>query len=141
VKYFGLILALLFLTSCSEEQKTDNKTNQSKSKGKLFIIGGGDRTPELMTSLIQQAGLKAGDYIAVLPMAGEEPDSSFWYFKNDIPVQSKVICANLNFADSTRNFSSMRDSLRMAKLVFICGGDQSRFMNVVQKQNIHSLID
>lgn len=141
MKYFGLILTLLTLASCLEKQSADNKTNQSKSKGKLFIIGGGDRTPELMSSMIQQAGLKSGDYIAVLPMAGEMPDSSFWYFNKDIPVQSKIICANLNFADSTRNFSSMRDSLRLAKLVFICGGDQSRFMKAVQKQNIHSLIN
>jgi len=140
-RYFGFLLFVLTIVGCQENQKDHPSISQPKSKGKLFIIGGGDRTPALMTAMIEQANLQAGDYIAVLPMAGEEPDSSFWYFQKDITNRYPFQCANLNFSDSTRNKLAMQDSLRMAKLVFICGGDQNRFMSVVKKQNIQHLIE
>lgn len=140
-KYIGLLFILITVIGCHESQTEIPAAVPSKARGKLFIIGGGDRTPELMANMIEEAHLKPGDYIAVLPMAGEEPDSSFWYFKKDIPTHVGIQCANLNFSDTTRNISAMKDSLRMAKLVFICGGDQTRFMKVVQRQNIHHLIE
>ncbi|MEN9334138.1 MAG: hypothetical protein RLY35_1318, partial [Bacteroidota bacterium] len=131
-------LVVLFLCSCGSDSTKKNDPAPQKTSGKLFIIGGGDRTPELMRSMIQQAGLKANDYIAVLPMAGEEPDSSFWYFQQDVP--SSIPCANLNFSDVHRNVQNMTDSLKKAKLIFICGGDQNRFMQVIQDRKITSLI-
>lgn len=140
-KYIGLLFILITVLGCHESQTDIPAAAQTKARGKLFIIGGGDRTPELMASMIEQANLKPGDYIAVLPMAGEEPDSSFWYFKKDIPSHLRIQCANLNFSDTIRNFTALKDSLRMAKLIFICGGDQTRFMKVVQKQNIYHLIE
>ncbi len=138
MKNLGLILALFFLTSCIGKQKEKTDGINTSTKGKLFIIGGGDRTPELMASMIQQAGLQSNDYIAVLPMAGEEPDSSFWYFKQD--VLPSIKCVNLNFSDEERNAQSMSDSLKKAKLIFICGGDQNRFMQVLKDKKLAPLI-
>jgi cyanophycinase-like exopeptidase len=51
-------------------------------KGKLFIIGGGDRSDALMKQVLAVAELSKKDYIVVLPMSSEEPDSSFIFFKN-----------------------------------------------------------
>jgi cyanophycinase len=133
-----LALLVLFLASCENEKPKKNTTSPIKKSGKLFIIGGGDRTNELMSSMIQEAGLQAEDYIAVLPMAGEEPDSSFWYFKQDVPKSTK--CINLNYSDSNRNVQSMSDSLKKAKLIFVCGGDQNRFMKIVKDNKIAPLI-
>lgn len=129
---------MFFLTSCTIKQKEKTAELNTSTKGKLFIIGGGDRTPELMASMIQQAGLQSQDYIAVLPMAGEEPDSSFWYFKQDVP--SSIKCVNLNFSDVERNAQSMSDSLKKAKLIFICGGDQNRLMQVLKDNKLAPLI-
>jgi len=41
----------------------------TSAQGNLFIIGGGDRTDELVKKLIQTAGLHSGDHIAILPMS------------------------------------------------------------------------
>jgi cyanophycinase len=131
-------LLVLFLASCENGEPKKNTTSPKKKSGKLFIIGGGDRTNEIMSSMIQEAGLQAEDYIAVLPMAGEEPDSSFWYFKQDVPTSIK--CVNLNYSDSNRNAQSMSDSLKKAKLIFICGGDQNRFMKIVKDNKIAPII-
>lgn len=101
-------------------------------KGKLFIIGGGHRSDTLMKQLVNISKLKATDYIVVLPMASEEPDSTYIYFK----AQLKKITPNpiimLNYDKKTVYNKLWNDSLQKAKIIFISGGDQSRFMNVVK---------
>jgi cyanophycinase len=52
-------------------------------KGNLFIIGGGSKSDELMRTLVGTAHLSPKDYIAVLPMATEEPDSALYYIRQD----------------------------------------------------------
>lgn len=100
-------------------------------KGSLYIIGGGDRTPAIMKAMMQTANLSKTDHIAILPMSGAEPDTSYFYIKQDLgPLCSNTI-AMLNFTKDKVNDQQWLDSLKKAKLVFITGGDQSRFMNAV----------
>ena len=100
--------------------------------GKLFIIGGGSRSDELMTKMISEANFLSKDYAVVLPMSSAEPDSAFIYFEK----QFKRLCKNrltmLNFATKTTQNKIWNDSLAKAKLIFISGGDQNKFMSVVQ---------
>jgi cyanophycinase len=107
---------------------------QSKSitpKGSLFIIGGGDRSPALVQSLISTARLGQKDYIVILPMSSAQPDSSYYYIKEDLQPATSAIIANLNFTRNNVTDNRWLDSLKHAKLIFITGGDQSRFMGVV----------
>lgn len=130
-----LFLAIIALTTL----KLNAQNNLPK--GNLFIIGGGDRTLSLMQSLISTAQLSAKDYIAVLPMSGEEPDSSYFYIKEDIqPACPNTLIANLNFTAQTANNQTMLDSLKHAKLIFITGGDQTRFMKIVLHTPIYNAI-
>jgi cyanophycinase len=73
-------------------------------------------------------------------MAGEEPDTSFDYMARDFRPFTQARLANLNFSDSSRNRSAMVDSLRHAKLIMICGGDQRVFMQVVRDNEIEQAI-
>ena len=57
---------------------------QAQSKGNLFIIGGGNRSDELMKQMLNTAGFNAKDYIVVLPMASEIPDVGFKIFATQI---------------------------------------------------------
>ena len=100
-------------------------------KGSLFIIGGGDRSPELIQTLISTARLGQNDYIAILPMSSSEPDTSYYYIKQDLEPSTRNIIANLNFTKDNVNDRIWLDSLKHAKLIFITGGDQSRFMDIV----------
>jgi len=112
----------------------------AQPKGKLFIIGGGDRTVGLMKSLLVTANLGKNDYVAVLPMSSSEPDTSFFYFKDDIDKLCTNTIANLNFTADKVSNKQWLDSLRHAKLIFICGGDQSRFMKVVLHTPVYNAI-
>lgn len=55
--------------------------NAQLPKGKLFIIGGGSRPDFLVDRMVNEAGLKIGDFVAIFPHASEEQDSSFYYAK------------------------------------------------------------
>ena len=122
---FSSIFLMLIAISASGQKK------MPIPKGKLFIIGGGDRPPSLMKSLVVTADLSATDYVVVLPMSSEEPDTSFFYFKEDLqPVcQNKII--EFNFTKEKVNDKNWLDSLEHARLIFITGGDQDRFMKIV----------
>ncbi|WP_205748274.1 cyanophycinase [Dyadobacter bucti] len=116
------------------------KTAGQSAKGTLFIIGGGERPPALMKELVAVSNLHAGDYVAVLPMSGTSPDTSFHYFKADLkPVCNNQI-VNLNFKSSEVNNKLRLDSLEKAKLIFITGGDQERFMDVVLNTPVYDAI-
>lgn len=112
----------------------------AQPKGKLFIIGGGDRPPALLKSLVQESGLKPGDYVAVLPMSSETPDTSYHYFKADLETVCSNPILNFNFTAATVNNTSKLDSLGGAKLIFITGGDQARFMGVVANSPVYDVI-
>lgn len=101
-------------------------------KGKLFIIGGGHRSDTLMKQLVNLSNLKKNDYIVVLPMASEEPDSAYIYFNAQLKKLTSSPIIMLNFNKTTVYNKVWNDSLQKAKLIFISGGDQSRFMNIVR---------
>lgn len=108
--------------------------------GKLFIIGGGDRPPKLMKALIEAADMKPQDYAVVLPMSSANPDTSFYYFKADYDLFCKNPIVNLNFTKQNINNKTRLDSLQKAKLIFITGGAQDRFMNVVLNTPVHTAL-
>jgi cyanophycinase len=133
-------LVLLGLCACHSENKSTAKNDAPTSKGKLFIIGGGERTYELMESLLNEAGLQEGDYIGILPMSSEEPDSAYLYIRADFAEVSPIPCINLHFTESDLINQAKLDSLRKCKLIFITGGDQKRFMNLVHSTPIEEAI-
>ena len=112
----------------------------ASAKGKLFIIGGGDRSRALMQTLIGTAGMKPQDYAVVLPMSSEYPDTSFFYFKEDYDPVCKNAIVCFNFTKETVNNKSWLDSLQHARLIFITGGDQLRFMNIVVNTPVYQAI-
>ena len=93
-----------------------------------------------MKSLVTTAEFRVKDYVVVLPMSSEEPDTAFYYFKSDLKKVCPNLIVNFNFTKATINNKSWLDSLENARLVFITGGDQVRFMNVVLNTPVHQAI-
>ncbi len=137
MKYKKLFLSILLTATLASYGQ--NKAGQPK-QGSLFIIGGGDRSLSLMQSLAATARLKPTDYIAILPMSGEEPDTSFFYIKKDLQLAFRNTIANLNFTNKKINDKQWIDSLQKATLIFITGGDQSRFMTIVLHTPIQAAV-
>jgi cyanophycinase len=130
LKLFPLALILLV---CS--------FNQAQTpKGKLFIIGGGNRSDKLMSQLLSISSLQKKDYIVVLPMSSEEPDSAYIYFKDQVQKLTSHPIVMLNFNKQSAANQVLIDSLQKAKLIFISGGDQTRFMGIVKNTPIFKAI-
>src|SRR5258706_1482229 len=112
----------------------------SQPKGNLFIIGGGSRSDELMQALMNTAQLSSKDYIVILPMSTEEPDTAFYYISTDLKKVCSNKIINFNFTKNDVNKKQWLDSVEHAKLIFITGGDQSRFMNIALHKPIQNAI-
>lgn len=107
--------------------------------GKLFIIGGGKRPPSLVQELIRTSNIDKDDYIVVLPMSSSEPDTSFFYAKKQFVEQDFKNVVNFNFTPNNQP-GTWIDSLKKATLIYISGGDQNKFMDIVLGTEIHDAI-
>jgi cyanophycinase len=112
----------------------------NQAKGNLFIIGGGNRSGALMKEMLNTAALKANDYIIVLPMASEIPDSGFKSMATQLKKLDQNNVRNFNFSKHDVNDKKWVDSLVGAKLIYILGGDQSRFMKSVLNTPVYTAI-
>ncbi len=130
-----VILICLFFSSLQLFSQSN-----SEPKGNLVIIGGGSRTPLIVQALLETAKLNKNDYIAVLPMSSEEPDTGYYYFKTDLEKACSNTIADLNFTGDKTNNKQWLDSLKHAKLIFITGGDQVRFMKAVLHTPVYDAI-
>lgn len=115
-------------------------TAQRNARGSLFIIGGGDRSNELIRQLVATAGLTANDYVIVLPMASGQPDTGFKYITSQLRSQTNAVIRNFDFIKHDVNDKKWIDSVAGAKLIYILGGDQSRFMKAVLNTPVYSAI-
>lgn len=141
--FAGFILLLSILAgACNsgDPLPSDIISTQPAPAGKLFIIGGGERTPLLMERMLDESRIDNNSYIAVLPMSSEEPDSAYYYIARDIQAVNPVKCINLHFTESDLINETKLDSLRKAQIVFITGGDQNRFMKLVKGTPIQDAI-
>lgn len=115
-------------------------SSSQEKKGSLFIIGGGDRPPAMMKEMLNAAALSPNDHIVILPMSSSEMDTSFYYTWISLDSLCTNTIANLAFTKDKVNDKIWLDSVRRAKLIYITGGDQSRFMEVVRNTPLYDAI-
>lgn len=109
-------------------------------KGKLFIIGGGERSDALIGDMVNSSGLTGSDYIIVLPMASVQPDTGFYYISRQIAKHSTAPIRMFDFRKEGIDRKTWEDSVRAAKLIYILGGDQNSFMNSVRQTDLYGAI-
>lgn len=107
-------------------------------KGKLFIIGGGERSSALIEELIATADLRSGDYVVILPMATSIPDESVAAISEQLRAHSEHPISSFNFTRAAANDrQDWIDSVRNARLIYMPGGDQNTFMEVVRGTRLY----
>lgn len=125
------LLALMWL-SCKDsapeaETATVPAIAHPAPEGNLFIIGGGKRPPALMKAFTDLAGTDEG-YALVFAQSSAEPDTSFRYISEELAAHTDLPVIRVKNADGRQ---ALIDSVRAAKLIFITGGDQNRFLRDV----------
>lgn len=109
------------------------------AKGTLIIIGGGWRPASIIERIIQEADLKAGGYGVVLPMSSAS-DSAVYYASEPFRKAGVNNIVGLVFTKGETPSQAKLDSILGARLIYITGGDQSRFMGVVEGTPIETSI-
>ncbi len=132
---FILILAAslaLGTTSCQApaQEKREENDSVASPQGKLFIIGGGKRPAPLVERLVQEAGLREGGWGIILPMSSAEQDSSIYYAKIQFTEAGLSNVDGFEIYDASTLRQSQLDSIRQARMIYISGGDQNRFMEI-----------
>lgn len=132
-------LTLVFMCSCAQPSEEKPTTEPViLPEGKLMIIGGGERTLELMRDICFHAGLAVGDSVGIFPMSSETPDSAFiWSSEKFIELGHP--CINLD-TDLPENRDGLEGKISRLKLVFISGGDQNRFMESARSSGLDLLL-
>lgn len=112
-----------------------------QNKGSLFIIGGGDRSPALVKQMVVTAQLKPNDYIVVLPMATSIPEESVAYISGQLSAACNNKITSFNFTRAQAdNQQTWIDSVKNARFIFITGGDQNKFMDVVRGTKLYEAL-
>jgi cyanophycinase len=127
-----LFISLASMTAAFAQAKTP--------KGKLFIIGGGSRPDAMVDRIIKESGLQQGGYGIILPMSSEDPDSAVYYANQQFIKKGIQTVRGAIFRKGETYSAQKLDSVRNAKLIYISGGDQVRFMGVVQGTDIEKAI-
>ncbi len=134
------ISAVIFCTLAIFSCQRPAESIQEESKGSLFIIGGGSRPPALVARMIDEAGLRQGGYAVILPMSSSLPDSAIIWSGEQFFAQGIANVTGFNFLLNEPPRQEWVDSLRQASLIYISGGDQSRFMDIVYNTPIMDAI-
>jgi cyanophycinase len=138
--FLVLSILLLGIYSCEPVKTNPEPTPKEETpafkpdpaKGKLFIIGGGERCDSLTTRMIDLAGFKENEYAIMIPIASGGPDSSYAAFMKEWEIVSKIPCYNFNLTEADNVNKTKIDSLSKARLIFFGGGDQLKIMAVMK---------
>jgi len=127
-----ILFFLAALVACSSEKEAEIvEKPTSRNKGSLFIIGGGNRGAAMIDRLIDEAGVRNEGYVYILPMASSLADSAIIWSSEQFWDAGLSNVFGFNFHSREVMTPSRMDSVSNAPLIFISGGDQRRFMELV----------
>ncbi len=140
--FFPFIVILFLFHSCQSPNRDTIPDDKDSAKGSLFIIGGGSRPDSMVQKMISASGVDKKGYIVILPMSSAMSDSAvIWsseqFWKNGVDSAAVV---GFNFKKDDNPSPQRIDSLKNASLIYISGGDQRRFMDIVEGTQIADAI-
>ena len=132
MRIFVLFVSVLFLIPSCQSTETGSENASDAPIGSLFIIGGGSRPDAMVQRMITESGADQTGYVVILPMASSEPDSAIIWSSQQFLDNGVSQVVGFNFMQGISPDESRLDSLRKASLIYISGGDQNRFMDIVR---------
>lgn len=132
---FTAIMAIaLFAQACMTEPAV------SETKGKLYIIGGGSRPAAMIEEMATLSGATEEGYGFILPMSSADPDGAIARGIREFTAAGVLHVTGYNFSNEGEIPATLIDSLRNARLIYIPGGVQSRFMNAINGTGVAEAI-
>jgi len=129
-KTLAILVPLIILLSLPAQA-------QDRGKGHLFIIGGGDRPPEMMKRFIQLGGLSADEKIVIFPMASSTSHESG---KSMVEEFRSLGLQDVEYHVLDREQALGEENMKIlenVKRIYFPGGDQSLLTKVLVKTPLH----
>ena len=115
-------------------------TNLTFAQERLILIGGGKRTPDVLTKLIEFSGNENGK-ILIISWASGEQEKAFDNMKNEIAALSKIQVENASLSPlTTESKAILMNQIKTAKGIFFTGGDQNRIMEVLKDDELFDIL-
>lgn len=134
-----IILLITLLFSC-DKPGSQQAEAEILPKGKLFIIGGGKRPVELIDRLLLEAGVRDTGYVLVLPFASEFEDTAIYYSSRQFRERGIGDVRHVKSSELTGNPQQVIERISGAKLIYISGGDQNRFMEIIGEGDVRDAL-
>lgn len=135
-----LLLLAACVTGCEQTEQNNKPAPANLNKGQLFIIGGGKRPTDMIKKLVELAKLDKEGYGIILPMSSAEHDSAIFYAKIQFSDLGLNNVTGINFLKDQAATQQQLDSLKGASMIYISGGDQNKFMDIVHNTPIEAAI-
>ncbi len=129
---------LLFILCLIIQSSFFISTNAQSPKGSLFIIGGGTIPDSLRMQILHTANWKKNDPIVIVTLASAYSDESFEGSNELFKKLTGQQC--IKFDSAAVHDSKKLDSLKQAKIIFLGGGAQDRFMHLIEGTPVKKII-
>ncbi|HEX5651861.1 MAG TPA: cyanophycinase [Chitinophagaceae bacterium] len=137
MRLFKFCLIFLFLLP-GPTAPCNAQPRGATAKGTLFIIGGGSISDSLRMQMLKAANWKKGDPVAVVTLASGAGDRAFHGANEAFGRLTGEYC--IKFDSAAISDPLKLDSLRKAKIIYLGGGDQSRFMRLIKGTTVKEII-
>lgn len=108
----------------------------ASAQQRLLVIGGGDRTPDILQKIALESGGDKGKLL-VIPWAGGDQEDYFQAFKKDVETVSKIQFIKGSFRPlNPQTKADFLQQLKEATGIYFTGGDQNRVMEVLQDKEL-----
>lgn len=142
---FNILMLTIIVSLCLQcgNQASKPSSQEDEPRGNLFIIGGGKRPVVMLEELLDLTQLKNKEtaYGIILPMSSSEPDTSAYYAVRQFVElgvsEGKFTSFNIR---GGKIRDTQLDSIRNAELIYMTGGDQSRFLQSIEGTEIQQAI-
>ena len=121
---------LLVLSLFTLFMSCESSAPMNENLGHLMIIGGGERTAEIMTKTVEVAGGASSRFV-IIPQASSEPLETAQYQQADILKYGAGEVSYLMLDSANVDSIAHLESIRNATAIFFSGGDQIRLTRLL----------
>jgi cyanophycinase len=114
------------------------KEKAKEPKGRLVIVGGGERTTEIMDRFIELAGGRENGRFIILPMASSTPDTAGMETAAEFKSRGVRNVDWLLFNKEQACAPGYAEKLNGATGIWFCGGDQVRHTVAILGTPVHA---
>jgi len=134
------VILIVFLTFVSILLSPISAQAQGRPKGHLFIIGGGDRSEDMMKRFVDLASKAGQGRIVILPMASSTPEETGQRLVEEFQNLGAKDAVFYNFTRREAEDYARARWLAGSGGIFFSGGDQSRITEAILDTPVHKMI-